>query len=179
MVELRKWIRQFDRTWVLKGMVIGSILFYVMTQFPYFYPFPETTSWLTSHFLSIFGIEALAYQHFLIVQNIPVLEISAECSGVVLLMVFPLIIFLIPDVDIRHRLGSLLFLPVLYLGNILRIAIDVWIGLTYGVDALGFFHDTLGQIFIFFWTIILYILWLHLFGNFPHEQRVIHPDGYD
>lgn len=178
-IDIRKWIERFDREWAVKMVVIGAILAYLVSQFPYFYPFPEWTSILSAALLRGIGTPAIPYQHFLVVPNLPVLEISAECSGVVLMMIFPLIIFLIPGINIRHRLGSLLFLPILYFGNLLRIVLDVQLGLAYGTTALEFFHDTLGQVFIFLWAIIVYIVWLRIFGNFPRETRAIHPDGYD
>lgn len=173
------WVKWLDATLIVKVLVIGLILVYLVTQFPYFYPFPEITSWSVANLLSLLGVPSLPWKNVVVAQGLPTMEISAECSGVVLLMIFPLIIFLIPNIKLSHRLASLLFIPILYFGNVLRITMDAFVGLNFGVDKLVIFHDTVGQVFVFFWTILLYIIWLRLFNNFPREQKAVHPDGYD
>lgn len=154
----------------LKLLVIGVILYYLITNFPDFHPFPEVTAFLVAELLGLFGVIAVNWGHLLVVEGLPGLEVSAECSGIILMMIFPLTIFLIPSVDIKHRLASLFFIPILFLGNIIRITVDVLIGIHYSTDLLIFFHDTIGQVFIFFWAITLYLIWLRLFNNFPREK---------
>ena len=172
-------VARLDHSFWIKSLVILLMLLYLITRFPYFYPFPETTGWSTAQVLTLLGMQAISVENLLIVQGLPVMEVSAECSGVVLMIIFMLVIFLIPGIKLSHRMGSVFFIPVLYFGNIIRLTIDTLAGLKFGPEALVFFHDTLGQVFIFFWTIMLYIIWLRLFDNFPREKRTIHPDGYD
>jgi exosortase/archaeosortase family protein len=162
----------FNPLWV-KLLVIGGILFYLVTNFPDFKPFPEITAFLVAKLLGLFGIVAVSWGHLLVVDGLPGLEVSAECSGIILMMIFPLTIFLIPSVQLNHRLASLLFVPLLFFGNILRITADALIGLHYSVDMILFSHNTLGQVFIFFWAIGLYLIWLRLFNNFPREKLPI------
>lgn len=159
----------FNPLWV-KLLVIGIILFYLVTNFPDFEPFPEVTAFLVAKLLVLLGVNAVNWGHLLLVEGIPGLEVSAECSGIILMMIFPLTIFLIPSVQLRHRLASLLFIPILFFGNVLRITVDALVGVYYSPDMILFFHDTVGQVFIFFWAIVLYLVWLRLFNNFPREK---------
>lgn len=166
---VKKFMDIWNPLWV-KLLVIGLILFYLITNFPDFKPFPEITAFLVAYILGFFGVIAVNWGHLLVVEGLPGLEVSAECSGIILMMIFPLTIFLIPSVKIGHRLASLAFIPVLFLGNIIRITVDVLIGIHYSTDLLIFFHDTIGQVFIFFWAIGLYLIWLRMFNNFPKEK---------
>lgn len=77
-----------------------------------------------------------------------------------------------PVFPLTQRFASLLFVPFLFLGNIMRIITDVLVAKYISPDMLLFYHDSLGQVFIFFWGIILYIVWLIIFGNFPKDWVV-------
>lgn len=160
-------------------LFVGGFILYIILSFPDFYPFPHITSQILAFILNQIGIYAFPHGNELIVDNLPILHISAECSGIILMSIFPLTIFLIPHFSAKQRMASLLFLPVLFLGNIVRILIDILVGLNFSVSALIFFHDSVGQILVFLWAIGAYFIWLKLFGNFPREKKAIHPWGYD
>lgn len=154
-----------------KLLLISIVLFYFFSNYPRFYPFPEATTHGVASMLTIFGFDATPYKNFVVVNNFPPIEVSAECSGIILLLMFPLVILLMPHVSLPHRLAALLFLPLLFAGNILRISIDALIGIHTSPDTLIFFHNTVGQVFIFAWAIMIYILWLKTFGNFPRDEK--------
>ncbi|MDP2666010.1 MAG: exosortase/archaeosortase family protein [Candidatus Diapherotrites archaeon] len=156
--------------WGIVLLVVGGILAYAVLEFPYYYPFPELTSWLAAIILNLIGVFSAPWGNYLVVEGLPPLEVSAECSGVVLMLIFPLTIFLMPVFPLTHRVASLLFVPFLFLGNTLRIVADVLVGLQFSPEALILHHDSVGQVMIFFWAIFMYIAWLIIFGHFPKEH---------
>lgn len=165
--------KRVDYLRVLVSIVaVGGLVAIAVVGYPYYQPLPQWTGIVSANMLNVMGIFSAAWGDFLIVENLPPLKISAECSGIVLLLVFPLTIFLMPVFPIRQRAASLLFVPVLFLGNVFRIITDVLVAKHISPDMLLFYHDSLGQVFIFFWGIILYIIWLIIFGNFPKDWVV-------
>jgi exosortase/archaeosortase family protein len=98
---------------------------------------------------------------------------------VALALIFPLIIFLLPYFSLRQRIASLFFVPLLFMGNVFRIVIDVLIGVRFSTEMLIFFHDGIGQVFIFAWAIGCYIIWLSIFKNFPKEKLFKRPTILD
>jgi exosortase/archaeosortase family protein len=100
-------------------------------------------------------------------------ELSSECCGLILFAMFFIAVFLVPNFSYKHRLIAVFFIPVIFLGNILRIAFGVIIGYHFSADASIFFHDTFGQMFIFVWVIVCFLLWLKITKNFPSEEKVV------
>jgi exosortase/archaeosortase family protein len=68
---------------------------------------------------------------------------------------------------------ALLFLPILFFGNALRIMASVLIGYNFSAKSSEFFHDTFGQILIFVWVILCFIVWLKITKNFPKEKMEV------
>lgn len=157
---------------VIAGVAILGLLAIAIGGYPSYQPLPQITSIAAAGILNAVGIFSAPWGDYLVVADLPPLKISAECSGIVLLLIFPLTIFLIPIFPIHQRLASLLFVPILFVGNILRIVTDVLIGKFYSPDFLLLYHDSLGQVFIFFWGIMAYLAWLWVFGNFPRDWVV-------
>ncbi len=162
-----QWLR-----WGISIVAILGLASIAVVGYPYYQPLPQWTGIVSAGVLNAGGIFSAAWGDYLVVENLPPLKISAECSGIVLLLVFPLTIFLMPVFPVRQRLASLLFVPFLFLGNVFRIVTDVLVAKYISPDMLLFYHDSLGQVFIFFWGIILYIIWLIIFGNFPRDWVV-------
>jgi exosortase/archaeosortase family protein len=79
-------------------------------------------------------------------------------------------VFIAPGFSLRHRLFALAFLPVLFLGNVVRIMLGVLAGVHFSADASIFFHNTFGQVLIFFWVLICFIVWLKVTDNFPKDS---------
>lgn len=157
---------------IISLLAVGGLAAIAVAGYPSYHPLPQWTGIISAGVLNSMGIFSAAWGDFLIVENLPPLKISAECSGIVLLLVFPLTIFLMPVFPLRQRFVSLLFVPFLFLGNVFRIVTDVLVAKYISPDLLLFYHDSLGQVFIFFWGIILYIVWLIIFGNFPKDWVV-------
>lgn len=160
---------------VVRWSIVVLLLGYAITQFPNYPVFPELTGAISAFILNTLGIFSIAKDNHLWVATLPQLNISAECSGVALAIIFPLIIFLLPYFPLRQRIASLFFVPILFLGNVLRIVIDVLVGIHFSTESLIFFHDGIGQVFIFAWAIGCYIIWLLIFKNFPKEKLFFRP----
>lgn len=161
-------------TWrlVVSLLAVGAIAALAVAGYPSYQPLPQWTGILSANVLNSVGIFSAAWGDYLIVENLPPLKISAECSGIVLLLVFPLTIFLMPVFPLTQRFASLLFVPFLFFGNTMRIITDVLVAKYISPDMLLFYHDSLGQVFIFFWGITAYLVWLIIFGNFPKDWVV-------
>ena len=72
--------------------------------------------------------------------------------------------FLMPKISLKHRLLSLLALPLIYLVNIARIVLGVMIGSYTNIRMMTFFHDTVGQVFLLIFTVAALVLFLNIFG---------------
>jgi exosortase/archaeosortase family protein len=155
------------------GIILTGII-YLIFGFPNYEPLPQATSLSGSYLLNQFGIHATSFGHHIIVSFPTVdriYELSSECSGLILYSMFVLGIFIVPSFSLKHRIISLCFIPFLFLGNTLRIVMGILIGYQFDAEASIFFHDTFGQIIIFFWVIICFIIWLKITNNFPLEYK--------
>ncbi|MEM3075085.1 MAG: exosortase/archaeosortase family protein [Candidatus Pacearchaeota archaeon] len=146
------------------------ILYLIITWQFEFYPIPKITTYTVSLIANFINIPTYIYNNLLIVDLgglKKIFNISSECSGVVLFIIFIFSTFLIPGYKLKHRIISLLFIPFLLIANSLRILMSVVIAKYYGVGLSLFFHDTIGQVFIFGVGITSYLVWLKITGNFP------------
>ena len=155
--------------------IIGFIVSWLTLSFPTFAPIPQIMATFVKWTLLLFGIPVAAFDRFLVVDFFGIdriIDISAECSGIIIFSVFLFVIFITPKFKLAHRLSALLFIPLLFVGNAIRILLSVIIARTYSVDASIFFHNTLGQVLIFGFTILIFMLWLYLVGNFITERQM-------
>lgn len=90
-------------------------------------------------------------------------SITMSCSSLSSLLAIACLAFLGPD-RLRRRWWSALgiALTVVALGNVLRIALSLGAGLLAGRDALILFHDWVGGLFAFIYTLGGYILFLYI-----------------
>ena len=165
-------VKQFF--FLVRILILAAIVFFLAYTFPDFVFLTQLTGNALVFFLPFLGIPAVLYQNFLVVdypQMSRVFALSAECTGIVVASIFVLSVFITPEIPMRKRIVGLLFLPVLFFGNVLRIILDVWIGGHYSVQTTVFFHDTIGQLFIFCWAIASFYAWLKITGEFPSEKE--------
>jgi len=151
--------------------IIILIASYIIVAFPSFYPFPQLTTKSLDIILNNMDIGAVSEGTFLIVgfpEYSQIIQLSAECSAIALFVMFLLGIFIVPKFSLKHRLMAIPFIIVIFLGNLLRILIGILLSIQWNhPEFIIFFHDTFGQVIIFFWVIGSYIAWLKLTGNFP------------
>jgi exosortase/archaeosortase family protein len=150
--------------------VVTLILVYAVLAFPGFEPFPRLTAKATASVLDSVGIKSAVVGKIIVTEGFSPLNVTAECSGIILVFVFILTIHLLPVMRFSRKLGSLMLIPAIFLGNVLRLVMSVMIGQSLGADAMRFYHFSIGQIFVFAWTIALYIAWLKVLDMFPGEE---------
>ena len=160
----------------IRAVLILLVVMYLIIGFPSYEPLPKLTSKANASFLNIIGIQTVTEGRFLVVSFPEVnriYELSSECCGLILFAMFVIAVFLVPSFSYKHRLIALLFLPLIFFGNIIRISLGVLIGYHMTADASVFFHDTFGQILIFVWVIACFLVWLKITKNFPSEKKVV------
>jgi len=157
---------------IFRISIISACIAYILLAYPRYEPLPQLTASVNAFFLNNMGINSIPINNFILVSFEGVdriYELSSECSGLILYAMFLIGIFIVPYFSIRHRLIAVLFLPVLFFGNSLRVMACILVGYNFSASASLFFHDTFGQILIFLWVLICFITWLKITKNFPKE----------
>ena len=160
----------------IRASLILLCVAYLIAGFPSYEPLSKITSNADAFVLNTIGVHTVNEGRYLVVafpQVSRIYELSSECCGLILFAMFFIAVFLVPNFSYKHRLVAVLFLPIIFFGNIVRIALGVLIGYHVSADASVFFHDTFGQIFIFIWVIVCFLLWLKITRNFPSEEKVV------
>ena len=160
----------------IRASLILLVVAYLIIGFPSYEPLPKITSKADAFFLNTIGVHTIHEGRFLVV-SFPgvnrIYELSSECCGLILFAMFVIAVFLVPKYSYKHRCIALLFLPLIFFGNIFRIALGIFIGYHFSADSSVFFHDTFGQMFIFIWVIACFLIWLKITKNFPSEEKVV------
>lgn len=160
----------------IRTALILVCIAYLIVGFPSYEPLPKITSNANALFLNTIGVHTVNEGRFLVVSfptTDRIYELSSECCGLILFAMYFIAIFLVPNFSYKHRFIAVLFLPLIFFGNIFRIALGIIIGYHFSVDASVFFHDTFGQILIFIWVILCFLLWLKITKNFPSEKKEV------
>lgn len=142
---------------IFLGIYSNKIIIYYLTK----------TIKLISLSLKLFGLESYPKNNLLLVtspNSNKIIDISIECSGILLLLLFSSICGLSPNMDFKKKLIGIPFISLLYLGNIVRVVINILFGFYFSFDLLTFFHNTIGNIMIFIWLFLLYFCWMHCIG---------------
>lgn len=164
---------KINRDKLIRTTVILLIGGYFLLTFPNFEPFPQITTQLVAIVLSLYiGVTPVYHDNHIFLNlydQISVINISPECSGVILLSVFALVMFITPHIKLWHRFCALLFLPLILLANVFRIVSGIIIGDYTSVEILLLYHSSFGQVFIFLVVIASFIWFLKLFGYFKYD----------
>ncbi len=132
-------------------------------------PFRVGESHVVATLLGLVGADGTRVPYGSVIEIFPsgspslLASISMSCSSLSSLLAIACLAFLGPD-RLRGRWWSALgiALVVVAVGNILRIALSLGAGLLAGRDALILFHDWVGGVFAFAYTLGGYILFLYL-----------------
>ena len=89
--------------------------------------------------------------------------ITPSCSSAASVLALVLLSTLVPR-HVRHRRGRALLAAValVFVGNIVRIAASIGVGFVAGRASLVLFHDWVGSIFTFVYTLGGFVLMLYL-----------------
>ena len=150
------------------GLVVASIAAYALYTYPRFYPFPELTSLGVGSLLRFANLEAVSAGRYLVVtfKNVSQpLAISGECAGIIIMLVYMGVIFISPYFSLTHKFSAMVVIPLILLGNIIRIFIAVLLGHYVSVNTMLAFHNSVGNVFMFVWAIVCYLLWLSMINK--------------
>lgn len=163
-----------EYTKIIRIMAITLVFAYLVLHFPDYTHIVFLTALGIQLVSPLFGIPVTIRDHFPIVEYPDVTRIfsvSAECSGVIIFSLVIFSLFITPEISFKKRMIGLLMIPAIFLGNISRIILDINFARYFSPDLTIFFHDTFGQLFIFFWAIMTFYAWLYLVGELPHERE--------
>ncbi len=160
---------------------IVPILFigYLFYSYPSYSPFPELVTMLISRFIYFLnGVPVVYYNNVIYVMThdygMRLFMITPDCSGAIIYGLFTIVIFFIPNIKLINRMYSfIIFIPLIFSVNFIRIYTDIFIGINYDSTILYVFHNFIGQIIIFFILIISFSLLTKYFGYFDRMMDKI------
>lgn len=148
---------------IIAIILVFTILMYLKNIF-----LSELTSRYVATILKYFiGINPVTVGNILFLRmnnHIVPIIISFECTGFMFISIFILAMFMMPNISLRHRFASLLLLPVIYLANIARIILGITLGIYTNIDTMVLFHDTIGQVFLLIFTVLILLIFLNICG---------------
>lgn len=167
---------------IIRGFVLSAIVIYIIAAYPKYDPFPNLTGTLMSWILSFYLDDIpMAFRNYILVRQDDVrygLLISPECSGLLVMLVFIIVVFMTPGLKLRHRFYSIFFIPILFIANSIRVATGVIFADLTNMNNLTVYHASIGQILMFVVMIGTYIVFLKTFGYF-HKIDSITPNQED
>lgn len=153
---------------VIRLVVLCLLLGILIIGYPDYFPIPQITALLIAKILGCFiGASPIVSQNSVLLSinnEIVSMDISPECSALIAMLLFIFVMFITPGIKLKHRLYSLLFIPILYVANLFRITSEVFIGSIFNIEAMSIFHAGIGQVVFFSTMILLYIGFLKIFG---------------
>lgn len=166
---------QIKRDGYIRIMVLISIAMFLILSYPDFEPIPRITAKAAAIIMTLyFGTTPIAHENhiFLDINNmIYPMIVSPECSGITVIALFIIVIFLIPNINLKHRFYSFLLAIPLYFANVLRIVSSVIVGDSTNIEILAWYHGTIGQLLIFLAMIISFAIFLKVFGYFGKRHE--------
>lgn len=152
----------------LRVAVITSISWLIVYFSPkYDYLTNYTTKLLAILSYYIIGVVPGYYQNS-IIFNFGVLtpmSVSPECSGLIAILVFLMVIWLVPNASLKSRIYAFALVPIIYFSNIFRLLVAVAIGNKFGVEPVTLYHATIGQLFTFVMLISCFIIFIKFSRN--------------
>lgn len=119
--------------------------------------------------LNFFGFKVVQ-EELIFTINSFTFYIGEDCTGWKSMLFYFALIFAVLGVSLRKRLIGLLFgLPLIYLGNLARIFLVVWVAQAWGHSVAMFIHDWLWQLGLIALVLILWIVWLKWIGKIRFE----------
>jgi len=121
--------------------------------------------------LSAFLLDKLGFKSISIDYNILLIYggryvvtviFTPECSAVFASIVFVLTAVLIPNIGVRQKLNAVLvYAPLVFTVNVLRMMLLVVIGLLYGIYSLKLFHNYGSALLFLILYSVLWVDWLY------------------
>jgi exosortase/archaeosortase family protein len=107
------------------------------------------------------GVPADVADDVIIIDSLQV-RIIPECVGWMGVFAVVALILAYPAVEWKKRmLGLIVFIPLMYFVNILRLTTTIFAGYHYGMDVFDFVHSFLWKTVLIGFALLFWILWLH------------------
>lgn len=168
------YLRKINKDLAIRISVIASIVAYMIAFYPGYEGITNTTARLLSVVSSWYlGVVPAYFNDYVIFnfKEITPLKLSPECSGLTVVIIFIIVVWLIPNVRLKNRIYALVFVPILYFANIIRLLMAVIIGDKINVNALSIYHGTVGQLFIFVMLIACFMIFIKFQrSNIPQQM---------
>ena len=119
------------------------------------YPLQLLTAKAVGFLLGILSVEYELNGHMIFIPSVLwTIEIIKDCVGWKSLMALWGLIFATRGVSYKKKIyGALIGIPLIFLGNAIRIASSIWLAIMFGLDKFTFIHDFLWQ-----WGLIALVL---------------------
>lgn len=157
-LTIKRIIEIFLSVIIILGIYLG---------YPNYDPLPNLTAYFVSVVLGVFiGTAPVVIGNDVLLHvdgQFMTLSVSPECTGLISMLLFIVVIFITPGINFRHKFYSIAFVPILFAVNLLRIVFEVYIGEIFSISSMVIFHSTVGQIMFFGALILCYIIFLHAF----------------
>ena len=157
---------------LVKVLLFAIPLYFILIFQNVLYPLQEAVSQNIYLILNFIGLETFK-DGFLLKTNGFAFLISEDCTGWKSILFFAALIFAVPKVNIRKRVVGLAFgIPAIYVGNLFRILIMVFISLTFEYELAKLIHDYFWQIGLISLVLVVWIMWLLWTGKFGSKREI-------
>ncbi|NIO05519.1 MAG: hypothetical protein GTN38_04355 [Candidatus Aenigmarchaeota archaeon] len=153
---------------LIKILVFAIPLYLILTFQGVLYPLQEVVSHNVYLVLRSSGFDVVRDGFLLNIQgeNPFVFLISEDCTGWKSMLFLTALIVAVPGVLWRKRAVGLIFgIPLIYLGNLLRILLIVHIEQIYGLELANILHDYLWQAGLISLVLVIWVFWLIWLGK--------------
>jgi len=168
-----KFSARQERLWetllfLIKILVFAIPLYLILTFQGVLYPLQGVVSHNIYLILKSLGFDVFRDGFLIGIQggNPFVFMISEDCTGWKSMLFLTALIVAVPGVLKRKRVMGLIFgIPLIYLGNLLRILLIVQIQQAYGLEFANVVHDYLWQAGLISLVLLIWVSWLVWLGK--------------
>lgn len=157
-------------------MAVSMFITYYLFIYVLNYKYYTFTANLVAYLLQFFRVPYETEGNIIAVmmgQGWKAIRIGWECSGVVSMTVFTGLVSSFPNVKLKKRIiGLTLGYAAIFLGNLLRIFLIVYLSHSFPDLSYIFFHDFFGRPLSFLWMTIVWFAWFYyvLVRSFGYEK---------
>jgi exosortase/archaeosortase family protein len=162
-----------ERLWetllfLIKILVFAIPLYLILTFQGILYPLQGMVSHNVYLVLTSLGFDVVREGFFIGIQgeNPFVFTISEDCTGWKSMLFLTALVVAVPNIMWRKRAIGLAFgIPLIYLGNLLRILLIVQVQQAYGIGFASLVHDYLWQAGLISLVLLIWVSWLIWLGK--------------
>ncbi len=151
----------FDTLLFLAKLLVFAVpLYIVMSLEGLLFPLQELVTQNVRFVLQALGF-SVSGEGFLVIANDIIFFISEDCTGWKSMLFLAALVFAVPKVPMKKRLiGLATGLPVIYIGNLLRILLVVSAWHSYGFAFALMIHNYFWQAGLIALVLVLWLSWL-------------------